>query len=337
MTSPVERARAYIARMDASVEGCRGSDALFAVAIALVRGFELPDAEAERLLAEWNQQHAQPPWNERELRHKLEDARRNGRTASGYLLVGDEKAAVAVPSVVDRQRKEKQAQREKWPAFHPMTVAGFSRIGALRNELIRKQREKAGLSLAGWVDPFDAGIVQGFYKLGYLSGAEVDGHRCYVIHERNFAQARRLDGGMFALVGNEAKTKNLPGSEGRWMGWHTLGAPSVNILLVEGVIGLLEGMAAITLADPKEGWTVMAATTGGAEFNTTELSRLRGRRVRVIPDNDAKGLHACGKTCAVLKGAGIMVDAYRLPEGAKDLGAVLGDAAVLREIFTLTN
>lgn len=306
------RARQYISRMAPSIEGSRGSDAIFNVAVALVRGFELPDAEASQLLAEWNQQHAVPPWSEKELRHKLSDARTNSRVASGYLL-NSNKTQPVMP-LAAKQKQEKQTKRERWPVFNPITLKGCTQIGKLRK-----------------ICP---GIVQGFNSLGYLAGAEVDGHRCYVIHERNFAQARRLDGKMFTIDGKDSKTKNLPGSEGRFIGWNTLGDSSVKILLVEGVIGMLEGMAAITLADVP-GWTVMAATTGGTTFNAAELSRLRGRTIRIIPDNDEKGLASCAKLFGLLQGAGFNVSAYTLPDGNKDLGDVLENTAVLQEIFEM--
>lgn len=65
-----ERARAYIAKLPPSIQGSRGSDALFAAATALVRGFSLPPEEAFPLLAEWNAAHAVPPWSVRELQYK---------------------------------------------------------------------------------------------------------------------------------------------------------------------------------------------------------------------------------------------------------------------------
>ena len=50
-----------------------GHDALFAVACVLVHGFDLPEPEAWLILCEYNAR-CQPPWSERELRHKLRSA-----------------------------------------------------------------------------------------------------------------------------------------------------------------------------------------------------------------------------------------------------------------------
>jgi hypothetical protein len=73
----VRRARAYIAKI-VSVQGQRGSDACFRAACKL-RDFGLSPEEALALLAEWNLTNAFPPWTEKELLHKRDDAFRRGR------------------------------------------------------------------------------------------------------------------------------------------------------------------------------------------------------------------------------------------------------------------
>lgn len=73
-SDPLKRARAYIAKMPPSIEGSDGSSALFAVARKLLKDFRLDDCDAWTLLNEYNATHAHPPWSERELRHKFEDA-----------------------------------------------------------------------------------------------------------------------------------------------------------------------------------------------------------------------------------------------------------------------
>jgi hypothetical protein len=72
--SVVERARKYLATMNASVSGQRGHDTAFAAACALVLGFGLDQETALQLLmGEWNER-CQPPWSEHELRHKVRSA-----------------------------------------------------------------------------------------------------------------------------------------------------------------------------------------------------------------------------------------------------------------------
>ena len=69
----VERARAYVAKMETAISGQGGHAATFAVARKLVQDFALPEPDAWMLLCEYNQR-CQPPWTERELRHKMQSA-----------------------------------------------------------------------------------------------------------------------------------------------------------------------------------------------------------------------------------------------------------------------
>lgn len=82
----VERARRYVARMEAAVSGQGGHPVTYEVACKLVHGFGLDDYDAWDVLLEYNQR-CDPPWNEKELRHKLEDARKETRHSHpfGYL------------------------------------------------------------------------------------------------------------------------------------------------------------------------------------------------------------------------------------------------------------
>lgn len=80
----VDRARAYLAKCAPAVSGSGGHKHTFFVAQRLVRGFGLDDATALALLAEWNQ-GCVPPWSERDLRRKIDQAARVGRHAEGGL------------------------------------------------------------------------------------------------------------------------------------------------------------------------------------------------------------------------------------------------------------
>ncbi len=68
------RARDYLAQLPPAVSGCRGHDTTFMAACWLVR-FGLGDADAMALLRDFNER-CQPPWTEKELAHKLDDARK---------------------------------------------------------------------------------------------------------------------------------------------------------------------------------------------------------------------------------------------------------------------
>jgi hypothetical protein len=73
----LDRARAYVAKCPPAISGAGGHDQTFAVACALVK-FGLSPADAWRLLLEYNGRCV-PPWTERELQHKLQDAFRLAR------------------------------------------------------------------------------------------------------------------------------------------------------------------------------------------------------------------------------------------------------------------
>jgi hypothetical protein len=79
-----DRAAAYLARCAPAISGSGGHRVTFDVAQRLVRGFRLDEETAYRLLCAWNQR-CQPPWSERDLRRKLQQAARHGRMAEGVL------------------------------------------------------------------------------------------------------------------------------------------------------------------------------------------------------------------------------------------------------------
>lgn len=73
--NPLEAARRYLAKLPLAISGAGGHDATFRAACCLVR-FGLSDTAAMALLGEWNGTHCRPAWKEKELEHKLKDARR---------------------------------------------------------------------------------------------------------------------------------------------------------------------------------------------------------------------------------------------------------------------
>ena len=71
----VARARAYVAKMDPAIAGSEGHRALWAVARKLIQDFGLSDADARSIVDEYNAR-CEPPWSEREIEHKLAQARK---------------------------------------------------------------------------------------------------------------------------------------------------------------------------------------------------------------------------------------------------------------------
>ena len=78
----VDRARAYVIKMPPAVSGQCGHDALFNVAKKLTHDFDLPQREAMNIMTEYNTRCV-PPWSEKELLHKLEDASKCNRSTIG--------------------------------------------------------------------------------------------------------------------------------------------------------------------------------------------------------------------------------------------------------------
>jgi len=307
-----ERAAAYLERMPPAIAGSGGHSATFNAAAALVRGFALPEHDAWPILLAWNQTHCQPPWTEGELRHKLRDAARSTRPL-GYLL--DEAVTNFDRTAPDfeSEAEKKGRQRQAWPEFTPLKPAGITAIAELRHML---------------PDAVDLA-----HRWGFLKGAEIEGHKSFILHEGTFAQARRLDRKPFTRSeGTQIKAKNLPGSEGAFIGQRWLGAAK-HVLIVEGVIGLLEALAAFTLVNMAESWSILAATSTSSRFvrDPALLTRLRGRHVRIIPDADEAGHNAAATWLADLEAAGVHAEAVALPDGFKDLGEIIADSHNHRE------
>ncbi len=303
MNSILERASAYLARMPVSVSGQSGHATAFAAATALIRGFNLSEDEALLLLVAWNKD-CLPPWTESDLRHKLRSAAASSGKPVGYLL-GETPPRERTAPDFESDAEKKARQRNAWPQFHPLNPAGIRAIGELRHML---------------PDAVDLA-----HRHGFLKGAEIEGHRCFILHEGTFAQARRLDGKPFTRNdGTTIKAKNLPGSEGAFIGLRWLGDTS-HVLLVEGVVGLIEALAAFTAVNMAGSWSILAATSATSRFvrDPVLLARFKGRHVRIVPDADEAGLNAAASWLADLEAAGATVDAVPLPVGCKDLGALI--------------
>lgn len=69
----IERCRRYVSKMPPAISGSRGHDAAFNVCCELFR-FGLTDSEARQVFDEFNSR-CEPPWSDREIEHKLSDAR----------------------------------------------------------------------------------------------------------------------------------------------------------------------------------------------------------------------------------------------------------------------
>jgi len=99
MTTPTERAVAYLAKCPPAVSGQSGHNTAFQVVASVVNGFDLSEADAIDVLRDWNAS-CLPPWSEKELAHKVRDAiAKPGNKPRGWLLGASGRAASTRPSV----------------------------------------------------------------------------------------------------------------------------------------------------------------------------------------------------------------------------------------------
>ena len=115
-----DRARKYVEKMPPAISGNGGHDALFAVACVLIHGFDLPEPEAWLILCEYNAR-CQPPWSERELRHKLSEAGKLSRPSKsrGHLLGGAEPLNKHFPVPPKAERATWHVKIEPLPSEAP--------------------------------------------------------------------------------------------------------------------------------------------------------------------------------------------------------------------------
>ncbi|WP_050030978.1 hypothetical protein [Verrucomicrobium sp. BvORR034] len=362
--SALDRAALYLSKMPVAVSGQSGHATTFKAASALVWGFDLDPEESLPLLLQWNQ-GCQPPWTERDLRHKLRSAsttphpnrerghllyqerewephryrpRRAGHTDAGqrkgqpFVSPGErgesreEKEEREVegkealwrgsrkyenePRRGEEEPEERRARlRATWPAFLPLRPAGIRTVARLR-----RLPERAVADCA---------------RGGFLKGVRYGGADCFAIGDGSFVQLRRFDGQPIERIdGSRCKSYNLPGCQGAFLGHRWVMGNDTHVLLVEGAAGLLEAVAALELAVSGLGWSPLAATSASSRFarDPELLASLKGRLVRIVPDRDPAGLHACGVWWGELQAAGARVDVLMPPPQCKDLGEVVGDA-----------
>jgi hypothetical protein len=317
----LDRAWRYIEKRPPSIQGRGGSKALFNVACDLIKGFLLKYEDAWSLLVRWNAIYSQPLWCEPDLHDKLNGAAKSNRP-DGYLLNKQEMLRPQVVPDFENERESKARLRQKWRQFQPLSHAEVQIIASLR------------------CLPVSAVIAAA--RNGFLKRAKVDQHECFIISEEIFAQAMRFDDGLLPTKQGPKRKKNLPGSQGAFIGKRWLGDSSVKVLLLEGAVGLLEALAALEIVAPANGWTIVAATSAGSRFNRDPelLKLLAGRFVRIIPDNDPNPEAAhdgAASWLTYLRAVGAQVEVRTLPPGIKDLGPLVADpsrhAETLNAVF----
>jgi archaellum biogenesis ATPase FlaH len=101
----VERSRRYLLKVPPAISGSNGHGMTFRAACILVKGFGLDQGDALALMREWNQ-NCQPPWSERELVHKIQDAAKQPGPDGFMRYVREDRfASVKVPQFKEPERK----------------------------------------------------------------------------------------------------------------------------------------------------------------------------------------------------------------------------------------
>jgi hypothetical protein len=122
------RALAYIEKMPPAISGAGGHDALWRVACRLVRGFQLDDETAFRILSTKYNPRCSPPWDEKDLRHKINEAKTKSHS---FVPVEDRALVVSEPVAVTGEVVDKsvgpQAQRVNWEKYLTFTDKGIKR------------------------------------------------------------------------------------------------------------------------------------------------------------------------------------------------------------------
>ena len=149
----VKGARAYLAKLPAAVSGQGGHPATYRAASILAHGFELPWDDAWGLLQEWNASHCTPPWTDKDLRHKLNDAYVRPHDRPKGWLKGQERAVGANGRMVFNAKRI----AEKVLGEVPLTTADLL-LAAFKDEDYICITNEAGQSEDGRFFPASKGI-----------------------------------------------------------------------------------------------------------------------------------------------------------------------------------
>ena len=183
-TTLAERAAKYVDKMPPAIAGKGGHDQTFAVACCMAIGFELPRADAETILAEYNKR-CEPPWSERELSHKLDGAYAQPGTR-GELAAwrpGDSDPDNDFKDYGKKERKEVVVPRDIYGMAHKLgdLLGGTGTIYRQDEQIVRR----SGVSLLQLKPsgmPYEVAALRNRYKL-VRNGEDKEGNPTKVAFE----------------------------------------------------------------------------------------------------------------------------------------------------------
>ena len=289
------RARAYLAKLPPAIAGSSGHAATFAAACRL-REFGLSEGDALEIFIEWNQ-NCQPPWTERDLRHKLVSAFQRTAPKSAFTSAAPQRAASFTPA--QKPRVNTADTQSKSPLPNPSasffdnatSQRYFSTLATLR-----------GLSVEGVKLAAERGLLRFGMFRARLAWFVLDASQRVV-------QARRLDGQPWT---EQAKAWTLPGSQAAWPVGIGEARDFANVALCEGGPDLLAACA-FMLAERCERDIAPVTMLGGcARIHADALPLFAGKRVRIFAHFDDTGDNAANRWAEQLTDAGATVDAFSL-------------------------
>lgn len=310
------RARAYLAKLPPAIAGQGGHAATFAAACRLVE-FGIGADTAFELLREWNGTHCQPPWTERDLRHKLADAYRRTSPKDHFIA--------------------RTPHRHNF-SFRPSAQAGQTRAVSPRADMTKQdefpRHNTAGTQSKSLISNPGASFFDGeasnaqFPTLAALRGLSVEGVRLaygrgllrfgtyrtrlawFVLDaSQRVIQARRLDGQPWAPG---VKAWTLPGSQAAWPVGIGEAQAFPAIALVEGGPDLLAAHHFLWLENHERECAAVAMLGGCARIHPDALPLFAGKRVRIFPHVDDTGDTSANRWAEQLADAGATVDAFSL-------------------------
>lgn len=162
-----KRVIAYLAKCDPAISGNRGHDKTFGVACRVGPGFDLTEDEAFHYLKTQYNPRCQPPWTDKEIRHKIADAYKNeprrgwlrdkGRTADRKPARKPDRAEASAVPTDTRPAIEISTQRHEVLEQTIRAIAGDEELfcrGESLGVVIQEQDDTA--KLPGGVELRDA-------------------------------------------------------------------------------------------------------------------------------------------------------------------------------------
>jgi hypothetical protein len=114
-SAAVDRARKYLAKMPGSVSGSGGHQALWDAAQHLVRGFNLTADQAMALLVDDFNPRCEPPWAEKDLQHKIDDAISKSSLEWGFHLNAPPKGGARPEAKASTPRRPEPEEEPPFP------------------------------------------------------------------------------------------------------------------------------------------------------------------------------------------------------------------------------